>query len=86
VSASELRSVIGYMLCPVIRRERRGSILRVLPRFWGMFFAGLGCFWRGRPRRMVQRLAAQSGRKVWKNREKTCKLNPEDASGSKCLR
>ena len=27
------------------------------------------------------RLAAQSGRKAWKNWEKTCRLSPEDALG-----
>jgi hypothetical protein len=42
----------------------------------GMFFAVLGCFWRGRHRGIVQRLAAQSGRKVCKNCDKTCRLSP----------
>jgi hypothetical protein len=34
---------------------------------------------------IVQRLAAQGGRKVCKNCEKTCRLSPEDASGSEYL-
>jgi len=65
----------GYLLCQVIRTSAEA-------RFWvfttvlGMFFAVLGCFWRGRHRGIVQRLAAQSGRKVCKNCDKTCRLSP----------
>jgi hypothetical protein len=74
----------GYLLCPVIRRECRDSIFGGFTTVLGMFFDGLGCFWPWRQRGIAQRLAAQSGRKVWKNWEKTCRLSPEDASGSEC--
>ena len=61
--------------------ERRGSILRVLPRFWACFSPVWVVFGVGAIGGIVQRLAAQSGRKVWKNWEKTCQ-----AKSRKCLK
>ena len=80
--ASELRSVTCCVRSSGgASRLDFGGFTTVL----GMFFADFGCFWRGRHRGIVQRLAAQSGRKVWKNWEKTCRLSLEDASGSEYL-
>jgi len=60
----------NYIRLPVVSghpEERRDPILGVLPMVLGMFFNGSGCFWPWRQRGIVQWLAAQSGRKVWKN-------------------
>jgi hypothetical protein len=73
---------------PVVRgypEERRGLDFGGFTRVLGMFFANLGCFWRGCHWGDSPKAGSTKWEEIVENWEKTCRLSPEDASSSEYL-